>query len=231
MDVKRQLFYNEPNKKIKRHPDLDLLFDIECILISSLTKKYQDYDKIEDSEEIIDNILKYINQFNLILNTLHEVSFSKNSTMWKQNRETWLKIHEYIPFVFGYYDIVRQQLEPYGISIGEYFDVAIHGMAPVDVINKGIYLNKMNKIVNDFTWFYKFSTENEILLESEKNTINIITKYQESLEVIIYFYRDVHTYLLNNKATREDEKIDGQEEEILLEKNEKRIVEMGIYFN
>jgi len=207
---------DKSNTQVKRHPDLDLLFDIECILISSLTKKYQDYGKRKDAEEIIDNILKYINQFNLILNTLHEVSFSKDSTMWKQNRKTWLKIHEYIPLIFGYYDTTRQNLEKRGRSIRRYFDVAIHTLSPVDVINKGMHLNKMKKIVNDFTWFYKFSTENEILLESEKNTINIITKYQESLEVIIFFYRDVHTYLLNNKATKADEKEDGQEENILL---------------
>lgn len=230
MDIKRKCAYNcdISNKKVKRHQDLDLLFDIDCILISLCsTKKYQDYNKIKDSEEIVDNILKYLNQFNLVLNTIRGISFDKDSFIWGQNRKTWLRIHEYIPLIFGYYNTTRQKIETHKISISEYFNVSIHTLSPVNVINKGIHLNKMKKIVDDFILFYKYSTDGEILLESEKNTINIITKYKRSLEEIIYFYRDVHTFLLDNKATKVYEK----KEDILLEKNEERIVEMGIYFN
>ena len=212
----------------RRHSDsdkssYDLLYDLQDILISSLNPKYEEVT-ISNSKDIVCSILNYIHQLNILQK---EFPVGKSDPIWNQIRINWLKTHEYIPLVLDYYHQNVTDMAVNDISVRQFFDMSINFIAPVNVVLRGLYLNKMKNIIEELILFYELSTKNETISDSENYIIDIIIKYQESLDRILFFYRHVHNYLIENKVKRID---DPEEENKLPMERKQRLIDMKIYF-
>lgn len=219
----------EPFDNIKLSSDEVLLQELgELVIASSKEKPYEDYNTIPEAKDIIDNIILYIQQ----LKVVHKIKSIKKydsqgrlTSVWSKVREVWSEIYMFIPLLFNYLHKTSEKIQERDLQLDGYFRFNIQFVAPVNVTKKGVYLNMMNSRVNELELFIDISTSGE-LSQLEKRIVDIVITYKKSLYTILQLYRDVHEYLLNNKATR----IDHEFDENVSDLRKQRYKDMKIYF-
>ena len=166
--------------EIDEMDDISMIYNLGKDLIKICKKKtYEEYMYYDETEELIERSLIY----------LHKIYDTNPMTLKKSVNDisnVWEEFHTFIPLIFFYYNDANEELESESpeSSMKLLFNVILAELSPIDITEKGEYLNKMKRIVDSVEKFMSIANTN-FLSDTEKNTVNIVNIYKISLNEYI----------------------------------------------
>ena len=186
---------NMKDIEINEMEDISIIYNLGKDLIEICKKKtYGEYIYYDETEELIERSLIY----------LHKIYDTNPMTLKKSVNDisnVWEEFHTFIPLIFFYYSDANEESKSPESSMKLLFNVILAELSPIDITEKGEYLNKMKRIVDSVEKFMSIANTN-FLSDTEKNTVNIVNIYKISLNEYIDFYIKDHEYLLEHKMVR-----------------------------